>query len=75
MSVTDQTRATALVKKLDGKPPPRLTYIHLPNDHMARPRPDDGYPFAAFMADNDYALGRTIGYLSNLSSGRRWRSS
>ena len=25
---------------------PRFVYLHLPNDHMAKPRPVDGYPFA-----------------------------
>jgi YVTN family beta-propeller protein len=66
MNVSDQARATEIIKELDGKPLPRLTYIHLPNDHMAAPRPDDGYPFpASFVADNDYALGRIIEYFSN----------
>jgi hypothetical protein len=33
---------------------------------MARPRPDDGYPIeASFVADNDYALGRIVDYLSH----------
>ncbi|MCX6621348.1 MAG: hypothetical protein NTY38_09745, partial [Acidobacteria bacterium] len=39
---------------------------HLPNDHMAKPRPADGYPFeASYVADNDYALGRILQFLSN----------
>jgi hypothetical protein len=33
---------------------------------MADPRPEDGYPsHAAFVADNDYALGRIVEYLSH----------
>jgi hypothetical protein len=37
---------------------------------MAKPRPEDGYPFdASFVADNDYALGRIVEYLSR---SRRW---
>jgi hypothetical protein len=48
-----------------GQEFPRLIYIHLPNDHMAKPRPEDGYPFeASYVADNDYALGRIVEYLS-----------
>ena len=37
-----------------------------PRDHTAGARPDDGYPFpASFVADNDYALGRVVEYLSH----------
>jgi hypothetical protein len=43
-----------------------LLFIHLPQDHTADPRPADGYPTrAAFVADNDYALGRIVDYLSH----------
>src|SRR5262249_1812542 len=35
-------------------------------DHIAKPRPKDGYPLAAsYVADNDYALGRIVEYLSH----------
>src|SRR5262249_11021082 len=45
---------------------PRLLFVHLPNDHIAKPRPKDGYPLAAsYVADNDYALGRIVEYLSH----------
>ena len=48
-----------------GEPFPRFIFIHLPDDHLSKPRPEDGYPFeACFMADNDYALGRILEYLS-----------
>jgi DNA-binding beta-propeller fold protein YncE len=74
MNIPDQFRVDALIKELDeryakpGKDLPRLVFIHLPNDHTAKPRPADGYPFgASYIADNDYALGRTLEYLSKSS--------
>jgi hypothetical protein len=43
-----------------------LIFIHLPNDHGAKPRREDGYPVpASYMADNDYALGRIVDFLSH----------
>jgi hypothetical protein len=65
-NIPDQYRADQLIKELKGMEQlPRLLFIHLPNDHTARPRPKDGYPEAAsYMADNDYALGRILTYLS-----------
>lgn len=72
-NIPDQFRATQFIREMDelygdGKQPfPRLLFLHLPNDHIARPRPEDGYPFeASFVADNDYALGRILQYLSRL---------
>lgn len=71
MNIPDQYRATQFIGEVEeryvkgGEPFPRFVFIHLPNDHLARPRPEDGYPFeASFMADNDYALGRIVEYLS-----------
>jgi YVTN family beta-propeller protein len=71
MNIPDQYRADQFIKEMEeryksGKEAfPRFLYIHLPNDHMARPRPGDGYPFEiSYMADNDYALGRIVEYLS-----------
>jgi hypothetical protein len=71
MNIPDQYRATQFIKEMEerygpGKEPfPKFIYIHLPNDHMSRPRPDDGYPFASsYVADNDYALGRIVEYLT-----------
>ena len=71
MNIPDQYRASQFIAEIDrlylqpGKDLPRLIFIHLPNDHMAKPRPEDGYPFeASYVADNDYALGRMIEYLS-----------
>lgn len=72
MNIPDQFRATQFIKEVHelyvrpGKPLPRLLFIHLPNDHMAKARPEDGYPYTeSFVADNDYALGRVVDYLSH----------
>jgi hypothetical protein len=72
MNIPDQFRAGQFIRELHekyetgGEPFPRFIFIHLPNDHMAKARPKDGYPFqASFVADNDYALGRIVEYLSN----------
>jgi len=71
MNIPDQYRADQFIAEvrrlyLSGAQPfPRFIYIHLPNDHLARPRPEDGYPYeASYMADNDYALGRIVEFLS-----------
>jgi hypothetical protein len=78
MNIPDQYRADAFLREMDelyikpGKDIPRLIFIHLPNDHGAKPRPGDGYPVgASFMADNDYALGRIMEYLSK---SKWWRN-
>ena len=72
MNIPDQYRATAFIAEVDklyrgpGLALPRLVFIHLPQDHTEDPRPADGYPTrAAFVADNDYALGRIVEYLSH----------
>ena len=73
MNIPDQYRATQMIDELKTvKDLPRLIFVHLPNDHIADPRPEDGYPTrAAFVADNDYALGRIVEYLS---SRPEWKS-
>ena len=44
---------------------PSIITIQLPNDHTAKPRPDEGYPFYhSYVADNDLALGRILQFLS-----------
>ncbi len=65
--VPDQKRADVLIEELRGMQElPRYLHIQLPNDRMAAPRPGEGYPFeASFIADNDYALGRILEYLSS----------
>lgn len=77
MNIPDQVRASQFIREVEQKyikgsePFPRFVYIHLPNDHMAKPRPEDGYPYpASFVADNDYALGRILEFLSRT---RWWR--
>lgn len=67
----DQKRADdfiAAVKKdyiEAGKPLPRFMMVSLPNDAGGPMRPEDGYPYgASYVADNDYALGRIVGFLS-----------
>ena len=48
------------------QPLPQFMYIWLPNDHTAKPRPADGYPYhASYVADNDLALGKFIDLLSH----------
>jgi DNA-binding beta-propeller fold protein YncE len=78
MNIPDQFRASQFIREMDeryrkpGRPMPRLIFIHLPNDHTASERPEDGYRTReAFVADNDYALGRIVEYLSRT---REWRS-
>lgn len=53
-------------KWLNGKDSlPQLITVMIPNDHTAKPRPEDGYPFThSYMADNDLALGRMMHFLS-----------
>lgn len=72
LNIPDQFRAARFISEIDelyvkpGKELPRLIFIHLPNDHMTKPRPADGYPFnVSYVADNDYALGRIIEHLSH----------
>ncbi|HXG31904.1 MAG TPA: bifunctional YncE family protein/alkaline phosphatase family protein [Bryobacteraceae bacterium] len=70
--IPDQSRADRFIEDIEhryrrgGEAFPRFIYIHLPNDHTARPRPGQGYPFeASYVADNDLALGRIVEYLSH----------
>jgi YVTN family beta-propeller protein len=72
MNIPDQFRADQFIHEIQelyeksGKPLPQFIFIRLPNDHMTTPRPEDGYPFgASYVADNDYALGRILQYLSH----------
>ncbi len=66
MNIPDQYRASQLIAELKGMALPQFVFIHLPNDHIAPVRPADGYPYpASFVADNDYALGRIVEYLSH----------
>jgi hypothetical protein len=65
MNVPDQFRADQFIKEMETMALPQFVFIHLPNDHMTSARPADGYPYEeSFAADNDYALGRIVEYLS-----------
>jgi YVTN family beta-propeller protein len=75
MNVPDQYRATQFIREMEAKyvkpdiDLPRFLFVHLPNDHMTKARPEDGYPYQeSFVADNDYALGRILEFLS----GTKW---
>lgn len=70
-NIPDQHRADRFISEVrelflsGGQPFPRFLCIRLANDRLARPRPEDGYPYeASYMADNDYALGRIVEFLS-----------
>ena len=70
-NIPDQFRADQFIKEMNERyvksklALPPLIFIHLPQDHTADPRPTDGYPTrAAYVADNDYALGRIMQYLT-----------
>jgi DNA-binding beta-propeller fold protein YncE len=71
-NIPDQYRASQLIAELDerflkpGVALPRLLFIHLPNDHTAKKRPESGYSSeGSYLADNDLALGRIVEYLSH----------
>jgi len=70
-NIPDQYRANQFEKEFTRKwivgkeTMPSLITIQLPNDHIAKARPEDGYTSAhSFMADNDLALGRILHFLS-----------
>jgi len=72
---SDTERVSRLIRDINdrfvqtGTELPQLLYVSLPNDHLAKPRPADGYPYEeSFLVDNDYALGRILEFLS----GTKW---
>jgi hypothetical protein len=72
MNISDQYRVAQFqhefqVRYLSGKEPlPQFVYIWLPNDHTARPRPEDGFAYhASYVADNDLALGKLVELFSH----------
>jgi DNA-binding beta-propeller fold protein YncE len=76
MAIPDQFRVDMFEEEFrdkweSGKEPfPRLMTMVLPNDHLTKEHPADGYPFReSYMADNDLALGRVI---QKLSHSRWW---
>jgi YVTN family beta-propeller protein len=75
MNIPDQYRAAQFIAEMrqnyENAEMPQLIFMHLPNDHTADPRPEDGYPYkASYVADNDVALGKIIEYLSHTA---QWR--
>ena len=78
LAISDQYRAARFIETMEarygktGAELPALLYVHLPGDYLAEARPDDGYPYQeSRVADNDFALGRILEYLS---SSRWWRN-
>jgi len=72
MFISDQFRFEQFKREFDarfasGKEPlPKFIYLYLPNDHTARPRPEDGFPYtASYVADNDLALGKVVELFSH----------
>jgi DNA-binding beta-propeller fold protein YncE len=70
-NISDQYRFGQFQREFElryasGKEPlPQFIYIWLPNDHTAKPRPEDGYHYrASYVADNDLALGKLVELLS-----------
>jgi YVTN family beta-propeller protein len=71
MAIPDQFRVDMFEEELkekwlSGKEPfPRLITMVLPNDHLTKEHPAEGYPFReSYMGDNDLALARVIQTLS-----------
>ncbi len=71
-SISDQYRVGQFehefrVRYMSGKEPlPQFIYIWLPNDHTAKPRPEDGYAYrASYVADNDLAFGKLVELFSH----------
>jgi len=72
MNIPDQYRADHFIAEVEqryvkgSEAFPSFIFIHLPNDHMTKERPEDGYPYlASYVEDNDLALGRILEYLSH----------
>ena len=71
-NISDQYRFGQFQREFElryasGKEPlPQFLYIWLPNDHTAKPRPEDGYRYrASYVADNDLALGKLVELFSH----------
>jgi YVTN family beta-propeller protein len=71
-NISDQYRFGQFQREFElrfasGKEPlPQFLYIWLPNDHTAKPRPEDGYHYrGSYVADNDLALGKLVELFSH----------
>jgi YVTN family beta-propeller protein len=72
MGIPDQFRMDMFIQDFNarwsqpGRTLPSFLSVYLPDDHGAKERPDEGYPFReSYMADNDLALGRLVEFLSH----------
>ncbi|MBK7713130.1 MAG: bifunctional YncE family protein/alkaline phosphatase family protein [Bacteroidales bacterium] len=72
MAIPDQHRVNQFIKEFNGKwmeagmQMPQMLTVIIPNDHGAEERPGAGYPFReSYMADNDFAVGRIVEFLSH----------
>ncbi len=73
MDIPDVMRAEIFLRELKGFEEsgnlPNLTILYLPNDHTSGTTPGDPTP-AAYLADNDLALGRVV---AGISRSRFWK--
>ncbi len=72
MGIPDQHRVNQFIGEFrekwmgEGKKMPQMLTVIIPNDHGADERPEAGYPFReSYMADNDFAVGRIVEFLSH----------
>jgi YVTN family beta-propeller protein len=72
MAIPDQHRVNQFIAEFkekwmgEGKKMPQMLTVIVPNDHGADERPEAGYPFReSYMADNDFAVGRIVEFLSH----------
>ncbi len=72
MAIPDQFRVSQFIKEFNAKwgedksTMPQIITVIIPNDHGADDRPEAGYPFReSYMADNDFAVGRIVEFLSH----------
>jgi YVTN family beta-propeller protein len=70
--ISDRFRATQFIDEIERRylqpkaELPRFLYIQLPGDFTPHPHPSPAYPYtASYIADNDYALGRILEFLSH----------
>ncbi len=70
--ISDQFRASQFIGEIGRRylqpkaELPRFLYIYLPGDFTPHPQPSPAYPYtASYIADNDYALGRILEFLSH----------
>jgi len=68
----DLSRAEQFIHQIEAKygegkePLPPFVLLHLPNDRIGEPRPEEGLVYdASYVAANDLALGRISEFLSN----------